>query len=160
MTATSGRGRSAATPTRSTSSRRRSPIAWDSSPRTANIAYQSAESGRPEVYLQTFPPSGGKWQVSASSGRSPRWRADGRELFYATPTEDSQAVMAVDVRLSAGQVQLGTPHHLFSTSMPTGNSYSIDVTRDGQRFLVQQLLPQIAAPPLTVVLNWPALLKK
>ncbi|MBM3819221.1 MAG: hypothetical protein FJW14_09450 [Acidimicrobiia bacterium] len=124
------------------------------------IAYQSAESGRLEVYVQAFPPSGGKWQVSTSGGRAPRWRADGRELFYVTPTEDSQALMAVDVGLTAGGVQLGTPHQLFSTSMPTGNSYSYDVTRDGQRFLMQQLLPQTAAPPLTVILNWTALLKK
>jgi eukaryotic-like serine/threonine-protein kinase len=124
------------------------------------IAYQSNESGRFEIYVQAFPASGGKWQVSTSGGRSPRWRADGRELFYFTPTEDSQAMMAVDIELKERGVELGEPHRLFSTSMPTGNSYPYDVTRDGQRFLVQQLLPQSAAPPLTVILNWTALLKK
>jgi Tol biopolymer transport system component len=124
------------------------------------IAYQSNESGRFEIYVQAFPASGGKWQVSTAGGRSPRWRADGKELFYFTPTEDSQMVMAVDVGLGNGNVELGAPHRLFSTSMPTGNSYPYDVARDGQRFLVQQLLPESAAPPLTVILNWPALLKK
>ena len=124
------------------------------------VAYMSNESGRDEIYLQTFPPSSGKWQVSTAGGRSPRWRGDGREVFYVTATQESQAIMAVDVRLGSAGVELGTPHRLFSTSMPLGNSYPYDVTRDGQRFVVQQLLPQSAAPPLTVILNWPALLKK
>jgi hypothetical protein len=64
------------------------------------------------------------------------------------------------VSLGDHGVELGTPRRLFSTAMPSGNSYPYDVTRDGQRFVVLQLLPQSAAPPLTVILNWPALLKK
>jgi len=68
--------------------------------------------------------------------------------------------MAVDVGLPPGGPQLGTPHRLFSVSTPDGALYPYDVTRDGQRFLVEQLLPQSAAPPLTVMLSWPALLAK
>jgi hypothetical protein len=137
-----------------------SEVAGQFSPDGKWIAYQSNESGRYEIYIQAFPAAGGKWQVSTGGGRSPRWRADGKELFYFTPTEDAQAIMAVDVSLGDRGVELGMPRRLFSTAMPSGNSYPYDVTRDGQRFVVLQLLPQSAAPPLTVILNWPALLKK
>jgi eukaryotic-like serine/threonine-protein kinase len=58
------------------------------------IAYRSNESGRPEVYVQTFPAGGGKWQVSTSGGLLPQWRGDGREVFY---TSTDRKLMAVDV---------------------------------------------------------------
>ncbi len=50
------------------------------------VSYVSSETGTNEIYVQPFPPSGGKWQVSSGGGHSPRWRGDGRELFYLTPT--------------------------------------------------------------------------
>ncbi|MCA1660594.1 MAG: hypothetical protein LC642_08695, partial [Verrucomicrobiaceae bacterium] len=62
------------------------------------IAYSSDESGAPEVYVQTFPASGGRWRVSTDGGRQPRWRRDGRELFYITA---DGKLMAVDVKLGA-----------------------------------------------------------
>jgi eukaryotic-like serine/threonine-protein kinase len=46
------------------------------------LTYTSNESGRPEIYIQSFPPSGGKWRVSTHGGAHPRWRGDGKELFY------------------------------------------------------------------------------
>jgi len=121
------------------------------------IAYQSDESGQPEVYVQAFPSSGGRWQVSTSGGRSPRWRADGKELFYATA--DSQKMMAVEILVASGSVKAGTPQELFSTAMSSGITYPYDVTADGQRFLVQELVPQTEPPSLTVVVNWQAGLK-
>jgi Tol biopolymer transport system component len=123
------------------------------------IAYQSTETGRPEVYLQSFPSSGGKWQVSNSGGEAPRWRGDGKELFYLTPAVDLQDLMAVDVQLSPGGPQLSTPHRLFSVSTG-GQVYPYDVTRDGQRFVVEQISPQSASPPLAVMLNWQEELKQ
>ena len=52
------------------------------SPDTRFVAYQSNESGRPEIYVQSFPVASGKWQVSSSGGADPSWRADGKKLFY------------------------------------------------------------------------------
>jgi Tol biopolymer transport system component len=122
------------------------------------IAYVSNESGRGEVYVQAFPPSGGKWQVSTTGGRAPRWRADGRELFYYK--DDSASVMAADIRLSAGRVDVSRASQLFSLAMPGGVASPYDVTADGQRFLAQELVPQTARPPLTVVTNWQVALSR
>ena len=127
------------------------------SPDSRWIAYDSDESGRPEVYVQPFPPTGGKWQVSPSGGLHPVWRRDGRELFYLGP---NNTLMAREVRDST-TFELGPPQRLFQTNMSLsaiGSQYQVSI--DGKSFLVADRTPVGPAPPITVVLNWPALLKR
>jgi Tol biopolymer transport system component/predicted Ser/Thr protein kinase len=122
------------------------------------VAYTSNESGLNQIYVQTFP-SGAKWQISKDGGVQPRWRGDGRELFYRTP---DQSVMAVDIRTSAA-VEPGTPKVLFQTprnnfdEVVTNLNYA--VTRDGQKFVVLTAPFGQTPDPLTAVLNWTSLLK-
>jgi len=127
------------------------------SPDTRWIAYDSDESGRTEVYVQPFPPTGGKWQVSPSGGFHPVWRRDGRELFYLG---SNNTLMAREVRAGA-TFELGPPQRLFQTNLSlsaVGGAY--DVSIDGKSFLVADRTAVGPAPPITVVLNWPALLKR
>jgi Tol biopolymer transport system component len=122
------------------------------------IAYQSDESGRNEVYVSSFPGPGGKWQVSTSGGGSPRWRRDGKELFYVAPDNKMMAAR-VDRRGSAFEV--GAVRALFNVRMRDQSlGIPYDVTADGQRFLVNALLDKSAPSSITLVVNWPALLKK
>jgi Tol biopolymer transport system component len=122
------------------------------------VAYTSNESGVSEIYVVPFPPSpgGGKWLVSRGGGVQPRWRRDGKELFYISP--DSK-MMAVEVN-TAGVFQSGEPHALFQTDIvDTGirtGPMSWDVAPDG-RFLV--ITESSIDPSVTVVLNWRAGLK-
>ncbi|MCG3160941.1 MAG: Serine/threonine-protein kinase PknD [Acidobacteria bacterium] len=120
------------------------------------IAYQSNESGRYEIYVQTFAPgaaaSGDKKQISINGGVDPHWRRDGRELYYRSL--DSK-LMAVDVTLGA-EMKAGTPRELFSMA---GFS-DLEATGDGQRFLVVAGAADRGVSPFTVVLNWMAELKK
>jgi hypothetical protein len=126
------------------------------------VAYVSDESGRDEIYVQSFPLSGAKFQISTGGGTQPKWRKDGTELFYVAA---DQVLMAVPVKLGrppAEPFQPGSPKPLFA--LPTyssglaGRDYA--VSNDGQRFLVPSVEGSGEAPPLTVVLNWQAALKK
>ncbi|MBK9065210.1 MAG: protein kinase [Acidobacteria bacterium] len=115
------------------------------------LAYQSNESGRMEIYVQSFPGPGGKWQVSTSGGREPQWRADGKELFYRGL---DQKVMAVDVQ-TGSSLTAGTPQPLFQGRFDTAVSRSRFVpTADGKRFLTVAPLGREAMTPTTIVLNW------
>lgn len=119
------------------------------------IAYMSDETGRPEVYVQSFPASGGKSQISTNGGSWPRWRKDGKELFYLAP---DRTLMAVPLKNGAAD---GVPTTLFGTqvgSFTAANRY--DVTPDGQRFLVNVPVGAPVTTPLTVVLNWTTAIKK
>ena len=120
------------------------------------LAYTSDESGGYEIYVRTFPDTGGKWQVSPQGGTQPRWRHDGKELFY---TSMDRKLMAVDVQAGAAFVT-GTPHKLFV--LPAGwENYltGFVVTKDGQRFLLPVSLTVKNTAPLAVVLNWTAEVK-
>jgi eukaryotic-like serine/threonine-protein kinase len=123
------------------------------------IVYVSNESGRPEVYVQSFPTSGGKWQVSVGYGDQPQWRRDGKEIFYMGP---DRKLMVVSVTVGTS-FQSGTPAALFQTRVEnsnlTGARNNYAVANDGQRFLVNNIVEDNAAP-ITVVLNWTAQLKK
>ncbi len=125
------------------------------------IAYSSNESGRREVYLQPFPGPGGKLQVSTRGGRDPRWRRDGRELYFIAA---DGKLMSVDVAPGAVP-QLSTPKPLFEAPRPDptalgafGGSYA--VSRDGQRFLLRRQVQAPTLPATTVILNWTADLKQ
>jgi eukaryotic-like serine/threonine-protein kinase len=117
------------------------------------LAYQSNESKRDEVYVVSFPKPGGKWQVSTNGGGQPQWSQDGRELFYYSA---DGKIMAVEIKPGA-QFQAGVPKPLFEVHIST-NNIGFAVAKDG-RFLLPVLLEQTAAAPMTVVLNWPELLK-
>ena len=120
------------------------------SPNGHLVAYTSNESGRFEVYVETVPRSERKWSVSTHGGYEPRWRADGREIYYLS---EEQKLMAVTV--GAGP-SFGIPELLFQTQVTAGvtpNRTHYVPSRDGRRFLVNTAL-DIVASPITVVLNW------
>jgi Tol biopolymer transport system component len=121
------------------------------SPDGRMIAFNSDESGRWEVYVATFPAFTQKRQVSSAGGMQPRWRRDGRELYYLGA---DGTMMAADVSL-AGRPTSGLPVPLFPTGLsPSPNVPQYDVSADGSRFLV--LLPsRPGGEPITFVLNWP-----
>jgi hypothetical protein len=127
------------------------------------IAYSSDESGRYEVYVTPFPGPGGKWQVSTASGDWPRWRRDGKEIFYVAPADNKLMAAAVNGRGSAFEV--GAVRPLFDTrvagppSVRPGQGRMYDISPDGQRFLVNTVAEEAASAPITLVVNWPALLK-
>ncbi|BCS32129.1 hypothetical protein TBR22_A13380 [Luteitalea sp. TBR-22] len=120
------------------------------------MAYQSNESGQSQVYVQTIPIGGGKFQISTAGGARPMWRRDGKELYYLDP---DRKLMAVPVKIDGTSFESGAPQALFTATGASG----FVVTRDGQRFLVN--VPAggesaAAGPPLTVVTDWQAGLKK
>ena len=121
------------------------------------VAYTSNESGRFEVMVQTFPVSDRKWQVSTAGGYEPRWRGDGRELYYLSADRE---LMAVSVEPGP---MFGVPELLFRTKVLAGvNSQRTGYvpSRDGKRFLINTQIGEPAPNPITVVLNWSAGLKK
>jgi Tol biopolymer transport system component len=120
------------------------------------MAYSSDESGRREVYVRAFPASGGKWQISTAGGSFPRWRRDGKELFYLAADRKLMAVpVNADSAIETGQAQaLFEPRILGIPIVP----YS--VSGDGQRFLVTIPAEEASSSPITVVLNWTAAFEK
>jgi eukaryotic-like serine/threonine-protein kinase len=139
-------------------------FAWQAtfSPDGRWLAYASDESGKGknEVYVRTFTgkpgaaASGGKWLISTSGGTTPRWRRDGKELFYLA---DDEKLMAVEIK-SGANFEAGAPKLLFDTH---AQNVDYDVTADGQRFIVIMPVEQAQVrSPITVVLNWQAGLKK
>jgi eukaryotic-like serine/threonine-protein kinase len=119
------------------------------------IAYTGEESGQPQVYVVPFPGPGGKWQVSSVGGAYPKWRGDGRELFYLAP-DGSMMAVTVDGTTSAFRAE--APRALFRVPVASLIGYQYAVTKDGQRFLVNTAIP--APIPVTVVTDWTSTLKK
>jgi serine/threonine protein kinase len=116
------------------------------------VAYTSDESGKSEVYAQSYPVPGNKVQISIGGGEQPTWRGDGKELFYVAP---DKKIMAVEVKIDSA-FEAGTPRELFQTQIApfieARNQYV--VTADGERFLVNTMLDEISTAPIAVVLNW------
>jgi len=122
------------------------------------IAYGSDEGGVPRVFVQGFPTSGGKWQISNTRGTAPRWRTDGKELYY----DRAGTLMAVDLTgtMPDGPLKAGTPQELFP-GLQNVPPHNYDLSPDGRRFLV--LSPETvlgASPPIIVVFNWKSGLKQ
>lgn len=116
-------------------------------------AYASDESGSWEIYVTTFPGAAGKWQVSRGGGTEPRWRGDGKELFYLAP-----GGMLTSVPVSTlGSFSSGTPVPLFQfhgrAAISSTDAFSYDVTKDGKRFLVNRYVKPDKIEPLTIILN-------
>jgi Tol biopolymer transport system component len=126
------------------------------SPNGKWIAYVSDESGVQQIYVQSYPTLTGKWQISTDGGTQPRWRRDGKELFYLGP---DRKLMAVVVK-SDGTLEFDAPKPVFQTTLDVAalrQTYS--VSADGRRFLLNAPV-ESASPSMRIVLNWPALLKK
>ena len=116
------------------------------------IAYVSNESGPLNVFVTAFPVTGTRWRISTDGGHQPRWRGDGKELFFLNESRD---VMAVSIAAASdGSLTAGTPQRLFATTAASfAERNSWDVAPDGQRFLVNSV-PVQRASPITVVVNW------
>ena len=117
------------------------------------VAYQSDETGQPEIYLQPFPGPGPKARVSINGGTQVRWRSNGKEIFYIAP---DQRLMAVGMDLAAGAAGVGTPAPLFTTRLAPVRSISRQqyvVALDGQRFLISSA-EELPTSPITLILNW------
>ena len=127
------------------------------SPDGQSVAYVSDENGMSNVWVRSFPGTGArKWKVSTAGGSQPRWRGDGRELFYVSP---SGQLMSVDI--SPGIISApGRPKVLFQTAIFGGgaslNNWYWDVTGDGQRFLINSVIAGNEPSALNVLLNWQA----
>jgi Tol biopolymer transport system component len=122
------------------------------------LSYVSDVSGRYEVYVQSFPGGGGKRQVSTGGGAHPRWRRDGRELFYYT---GDGKLMAAPVR-NGESFDVGSAVSLFEFRSGTVQEIFAPyaVTADGQRFLINAIVETEPNAPLTVVVNWAAGVKR
>jgi hypothetical protein len=134
------------------------PTGWQSefSPDGRWLAYMSEESGTPEVYVEPFPGTGMRWQVSTGGGAEPHWRRDGRELFYIA---NDATLTAVDTAAGDWPNARATP--LFRVSIPdlTGND-DYAVAPDGQTFVVNVFLADPVVPPIDVVVNWASLIDR
>jgi Tol biopolymer transport system component len=123
------------------------------------VAYQSNESGRDEIWVQSFPDATIKERVTGDGGGQARWRRDGKELFYLGLDE---RLMAVQVSLDQGgkTIRLGTPAPLFRAPLtgevsPGGiTRQPYEVSADGQRFLINKVIEEVITTPITVLLNW------
>ena len=117
------------------------------------VIYASNESGDWEIYATTFPTPGGKIQISRGGGIEPRWRADGKEIFYIGP---KNMLTAVSLNME-GTLSTASPQPLFQLSgrapVSSTDLYKYDVAKDGKRFLVNRYLQPANLPPLNIVLN-------
>jgi Tol biopolymer transport system component/predicted Ser/Thr protein kinase len=122
------------------------------------VAYTSDESGnRFEIFVQSYPAGAGKYRISTEGGVEPRWRGDGKELFYIAA---DGKLMAVEIKTSP-KFGAGIPKALFDPNIYGGGAaqsvFRYDVTPDGKRFLVNSDLrsdQKTALEPFTVILNW------
>jgi Tol biopolymer transport system component len=119
------------------------------------VAYDATETGRREVWIQPFPATGSRWQISTQGGVSPQWRSDGKELFYVAA---DGTLMGVPIQAGT-TMQWGTSEALFKTMFAGGVYASYAVSADGQRFLVP-VSAGGAATPITVIVNWTAALRE
>ncbi len=124
------------------------------------MSYSSDESGRPEVYVQQFPPTGGKWQISSAGGDQSLWNPNGKEIIY---TGLDRRLMSVTYT-AASSFQPGQPEVLFASRLPnsgiTDERNNFLISRDGQKFLVNGLVDSAEYIPVTVFVNWESSLRK
>ncbi|HYK42718.1 MAG TPA: hypothetical protein VE007_10050 [Thermoanaerobaculia bacterium] len=125
------------------------------SPDVRWLAYTSDDSGRNEVYVQPFPATGGKWQISTAGGGQPVWNRNGKEIFYVSA---DNKLMVVDVKADPG-FEAGTPRALFDVRLKSGTGWKYDISPDGQRFLANIAVEEVKANLITLVLNWAAEIK-
>jgi len=127
------------------------------------LAYSADDTGKYEIYVQSF--NDGKLGadrklISTTGGNMPVWRKDGSELFFIAG--DGQ-MMVSSVKTRGSEFEFSTPKALFKTntlSVSGNTAHEFEVSSDGQRFLIGTLVGDTKVPPPTVILNWPALVKK
>ena len=123
------------------------------------LAYASDESGRYEVYVQAFPHPTERWQISTEGGSQPRWSPNGSELLYL---QRDGMLMSVPIKTAPSFAKDGVPVSLFKTGLTGVDPYRLEFvpSADGKRILMSTPIKDDDRPAITVVLNWPALLKK
>jgi serine/threonine protein kinase len=124
------------------------------SPDARWVAYQSNESGRNEVYVRPFPGPGAKWQVSANGGGAPRWKNNGKEIFYVA----NGKLIEADVNGTGSNFVVGNVREYFDPAtvggINVGNGILKDISPDGQSILLSISKGMITTAPLTLVVNW------
>jgi dipeptidyl aminopeptidase/acylaminoacyl peptidase len=111
------------------------------------------------VYVTPFPALGVKWQISSKGGTQPRWRRDGKELFYISPEDE---LMVAQVNGAVGRLQVQDVNTLFRVNLhngPRSPYYAYDVSADGQSFLLNRS-GDTESPSITLLINWTTDLKK
>ncbi|HEV2314253.1 MAG TPA: protein kinase, partial [Candidatus Acidoferrales bacterium] len=121
------------------------------------LAYVSPESGRTEIYVVPFLHGSGKWLISTNGGTRPRWRGDGKELFYLSL---DNKIMSAEIAETESSLSVGKVQALFQANPSPNPGWLYNASPDGKRFLVVTQGPAGTAAPLTLVVNWLALLKK
>ena len=118
------------------------------------VAYSSDESGRPEIYVQTMPPSGPRYRISSGGGTEPRWRSDGKEIFFISPDHE---LMAAQI-LTNNPFETGIPKALFVVQErflgPERGNYA--VSNDGNRFLINTMSDPPTSHAIHLITNWTA----
>jgi len=119
------------------------------------IAYSSDELGRSEIFVQTVPPTGGKWQVTSNGGDQAQWRGDGGEIFYLGP---DARLYGVRVQMNGAELSSEDPKALFATEITpttiTGDRNQYVAMRDGQRFLLLEPVASRRGMRIGVITNW------
>ena len=118
------------------------------SPDTHWIAYQSNETGINQVYVTSFPDARGKWQVSADGGLEPKWRGDGKEIFFVS----GDRIMSTDVNVEGGSIRFSSPKVLLASAQASPVSGRYDVSADGKLFAIAQ--PAEDNPALRLIIRW------
>src|SRR5436190_22563110 len=121
------------------------------------IAYSCNVSSQMEVYIEPYPPSGAKWQVSSNGGGSPRWRRDGKELFFVA---NDGHLTSVAIHASTNGLEISTPVPLFQTRLRQAIGHEYDVSADGQKFILNSSRGGDDKTTITLVTNWPSELKR
>jgi serine/threonine protein kinase len=121
------------------------------SPDNRWLAYTSDESGLREVFVTSFPDLEGKWQISSAGGDYAQWRADGKEIFYLSPSGEMKAAV---VESSEDGFRVGQETTLFSYRPFLTGDFTFDVSADGNRFLVLQPEDSLGSTRVSLVLNW------
>lgn len=114
------------------------------------VAYRSFETGQGEIFVQDFPPSGGRWQVSPAGGSEPQWRRDGKELFYL----EAGRLMALDIGATGHTFEAGIPHPLFDVRLQRSGRNSYVVSPDGEKFLMNVAPAESSATGFFLVTGW------
>jgi Tol biopolymer transport system component len=126
-------------------------------PDSKYVAYTADDSGSAEVYVEPLPATGARWQVSSAGGAEPHWRADGRELMYVSA---DGWLMSVAVH-SSGSFSVDAPRRMFRIAIPDlVGADDVTISPDGEHIVVNSLVSDATVPPIHVVVNWPALLKR
>jgi Tol biopolymer transport system component len=121
------------------------------------VAYVSNETGSNEVYVTHFPGPAGKWPISSGGGDYPRWRADGKELFYLAR---NGTLTAATVNGAGADFDVNGARAVLEIHPGSGGGYPYDISADGQRVIVNTIVEATALPPITLVVNWAAGLHK